>query len=279
MIATNPAKNDDRDHPLELPYERPTMHYLNREDALAYLDACEAWYRPLAEVLLGAGLRIGEAIALEWRDVDWDGIGARDLALGEGQRQGRHAEGRPLPDCAARSLPARAPARAPEGPGERSGLDKLVFRSPEGFMLNRHNVRRRGHDHALKDAGLPDIRLHDLRHTAATLWLAPASRSTSSSSSSATPTSRRRSTSTGTPTSRPTGKPPRGPPPGGEKRLRIALGTAAGTRAKAEPGPACSTRLPKRSPAIWRQPLDRSVVNRVQGWDLRVKAVPPLWSI
>lgn len=52
-------------------------------------------------------------------------------------------------------------------------LDKLVFRSPEGFMLNRHNVLRRGHDHALKDTGLPSgIRLHDLRHTAATLWLA-----------------------------------------------------------------------------------------------------------
>ena len=40
VLATNPAKNDDRDHPLELPYERPTMHYLNREDALAYLEAC-----------------------------------------------------------------------------------------------------------------------------------------------------------------------------------------------------------------------------------------------
>jgi integrase len=48
-----------------------------------------------------------------------------------------------------------------------------VFHSPEGFMLNRHNVRRRGHDHALKDAGLPSgVRLHDLRHTAATPWLA-----------------------------------------------------------------------------------------------------------
>ena len=28
VIATNPAANRDRDAPLELPYERPTMHYL-----------------------------------------------------------------------------------------------------------------------------------------------------------------------------------------------------------------------------------------------------------
>ena len=73
VIAANPAENADRDDPLELPYERPTMLYLSREEALRYLDACRPWYRPLAEVLIGAGLRIGEAIALEWRDVDWDG--------------------------------------------------------------------------------------------------------------------------------------------------------------------------------------------------------------
>ena len=49
------------------------MHFLNCRDARRYLEACSDWYRPLAETLIGAGLRIGEAIALEWRDVDWDG--------------------------------------------------------------------------------------------------------------------------------------------------------------------------------------------------------------
>ena len=40
-------------------------------------------------------------------------------------------------------------------------------------MLRRDNVRRRGHVPAVKQAGLsPGLRLHDLRHTAATLWLA-----------------------------------------------------------------------------------------------------------
>lgn len=48
-----------------------------------------------------------------------------------------------------------------------------VFRSSTGLSLDRHNVRRRGHNATLRDADLPQgVRLHDLRHTAATLWLA-----------------------------------------------------------------------------------------------------------
>jgi integrase len=44
--------------------------------------------------------------------------------------------------------------------------------SPQGKQLDRHNVRRRRHEPAVKAAGLsPALRLHDLRHTAATLWL------------------------------------------------------------------------------------------------------------
>jgi integrase len=173
VLATNPAKNDDRDHPLELPYERPTMSYLTREQALVYLDSCEAWYRPLAEVLIGAGLRIGEAIALEWRDVGWDGSA---LTISRSAKDSGKI-GTPKGDR------SRTVHLAPylldllrehrKGQASAAGLNKLVFLSPEGFMLNRHNVRRRGHDYALKDAGLPPgIRLHDLRHTAATLWLA-----------------------------------------------------------------------------------------------------------
>ena len=40
-------------------------------------------------------------------------------------------------------------------------------------MLRRDNLRRRGHQPAVKQAELsPALRVHDLRHTAATLWLA-----------------------------------------------------------------------------------------------------------
>ncbi|MBK5218785.1 MAG: site-specific integrase [Thermoleophilia bacterium] len=149
------------------------MRHLNREEAIRYLDACEPWYRPLGEMLVGAGLRIGEAIALEWRDIDWDGSAVQ---ISRAAKDGGEI-GTPKGDRSRTVLLAPyllnllRDHRADQA--SANGITKLVFRSPEGLMLNRHNVRRRGHDIALEDAGLsPLVRLHDLRHTAATLWLA-----------------------------------------------------------------------------------------------------------
>jgi integrase len=172
VIATNPAANADRDAPLELPYERPTMHYLTREQAHRYLDACEDWYRPLAEVLIGAGLRIGEALALEWRDIDWDSsalnISRTAKHGGIGTPKGDRSRSVLIASYLRDILREHHAAQAARGQ-----LQTLVFTSARGTMLDRNNVRRRGHDAALRDAALPAaIRLHDLRHTAATLWLA-----------------------------------------------------------------------------------------------------------
>jgi len=54
------------------------------------------------------------------------------------------------------------------------GSAERVFGHPtDSLELTRHAVRRRGHLPAVEEAGLPaGVRLHDLRHTAATLWLA-----------------------------------------------------------------------------------------------------------
>lgn len=54
-----------------------------------------------------------------------------------------------------------------------SPLSTLVFPSKAGTTLNYDNVRRRGHEAAVRDAGLDRaLRLHDLRHSAASFWLA-----------------------------------------------------------------------------------------------------------
>jgi integrase len=172
VLASNPARNNDRDHPLELPYERPTMRSLTREEALGYLDSCSGWYRPLAEVLIGAGLRVGEAIALEWRDVDWDGSALEVSRAAKGNTVGTTKGDRPRSVMVAPYLlELLHQHRSIQASSQR--LSRLVFLSPQGCMLNRDNVRRRGHEPAVRDARLGGkLRVHDLRHTAATLWLA-----------------------------------------------------------------------------------------------------------
>jgi integrase len=64
VIATNPALGVDR-----LPRAHVEHEYLRLHEIPVYLDACLDVYRPLAEVLLGAGLRISEAIALQVGDI------------------------------------------------------------------------------------------------------------------------------------------------------------------------------------------------------------------
>jgi integrase len=47
----------------------------------------------------------------------------------------------------------------------------LVFTSEAGTPINPSNLRQRSFAPLLKEAGLPHIRFHDLRHTCATLLL------------------------------------------------------------------------------------------------------------
>jgi integrase len=128
------------------------------------------WYGPIAEVLLGAGLRLGEALALEWRDVDLDGNHAlrieRTTKLGgvgtpKGNRPRTVFVGPALVEILRRHRAAS---------GRIAGL---VFPSATGTHVDRNNLRRRGHDVALQRAGITaPVRPHDLRHTYATIALA-----------------------------------------------------------------------------------------------------------
>lgn len=145
------------------------MRHLTREEARRYLEAACAPYRPLAEVLLGAGLRISEALALEWSDVNWD-IGALSITKtfkvgGLGTPKGDRARTVIIADYLLDVLHQHG-----EGTGRTAGL---IFARPDGAPIRRQRVHGFWHRATLEDAGLPlAIRLHDLRHTAATLWLA-----------------------------------------------------------------------------------------------------------
>ena len=137
---------------------------------------------PLWAVLISTGLRQGEALGLAWRDVTADTLTVRQ-ALARGW-DGRPTLGPPKSDRSRRTiaLPIVArdalerqrtrqeAARADVGTAwqDRAGL---VFLDAVGRPLEGRLVTPALHV-ALARAGLPVIRCHDLRHTAATLQLA-----------------------------------------------------------------------------------------------------------
>jgi len=68
LIASNPALRVQR-----LPPAHIERDYLRLDEIPRYLDACSDLYRPLAEVLIGSGLRISEALGLRLGDLELKG--------------------------------------------------------------------------------------------------------------------------------------------------------------------------------------------------------------
>jgi integrase len=124
----------------------------NRQDAAIFLTAAFT------------GLRMGELLALQWRDVDLD----RRVLRVRGSWSGHEVT---LPKSGkVRSVPI-APqvtrALTDLRPTARAGL---VFPGRRGH-LDRRSLRRR-YRQAQQAAGLRDLRFHDLRHTFATTMVA-----------------------------------------------------------------------------------------------------------
>jgi integrase len=117
------------------------------------------------------GLRMGELLALRWRDVDFAGSTVRVRQNWAGGQLTTPKSGK------VRSVPlASDVAAALARLGQREhwvGPDDLVFASPVGSYMSDAALRPR-FKAALKRAGLRDLRFHDLRHTFGTRMIAKA---------------------------------------------------------------------------------------------------------
>lgn len=112
------------------------------------------------------GLRLGELLALRWRDVDFAKRVVhvrRSIVLGvEDTPKSHKVRSVPLIDQAARALDELSRR------GTFVHRDDRVFADDVGAHLSDDRLRRRFKT-ALKRAGLEPMRLHDLRHTFGTL--------------------------------------------------------------------------------------------------------------
>jgi integrase len=163
--------------------EQDEVHFLDQEEARAFLKAIKGdRLEALYTVALALGLRKGEALALQWRDVDLDGATLRvhaTLQRLNGKLQLVEPKTRSskrtidLPDILVTALRAHRVRQLEERllAGTMWQDTGFVFTSSVGTPLDERNVTRQ-FQRMLVQAQLPHMRFHDLRHSCATLLLA-----------------------------------------------------------------------------------------------------------
>jgi integrase len=135
-------------------------------------------HEPLIRLLLISALRIGEALALEWGDLDADRRTLRIRRTVHWQPGGQVA-GPPKTKRSVRTIAldsttmtALATHRAEQRLARvaaRVWVERdLMFPNTQGNYWASRQVRQEFHD-MCDEAGIPRVRLHDLRHTSGTL--------------------------------------------------------------------------------------------------------------
>jgi integrase len=182
VLARNAAKLVDG--PRVQRFEGQT---LSPQEARTFLDAAAGErHEALYAAALVIGLRMGEALGLRWEDINLErrtltvnrileriGRGTGSTLQFVEPKTSRSRRTVTLPELAARALRAHRVRQLEErlaaGPHWRDF--GLVFPTTIGTPLEPHSL----HDdfkRILTKAGLPEIRFHDLRHSAASLMLA-----------------------------------------------------------------------------------------------------------
>lgn len=75
-VPFNPAKGKRR----KAKVPKIQRSWVEPEQAMALIEASAAYMRPVVATLIGSGLRVGEAVALEWRDVN---LATRTIKVGK----------------------------------------------------------------------------------------------------------------------------------------------------------------------------------------------------
>lgn len=147
----------------------------NDQAARFLVAAAGAPYSPIWPVALATGLRLGELLGLRWSDVDLDGgtLGvARSVAPLRGigatmqdPKSRRGVRAMAIGPRLVALLGAHRAAQLQARMAARTWEDgDLVFASRAGTPITAGNLRR-AYLAAIVAAGVPRIRLHDLRHT------------------------------------------------------------------------------------------------------------------
>ena len=168
MLDFNPARDAERPKSTGKVDETREFKILTPEQIPRLLEAePDEKYKTLFLVAVMTGARQGEILGLKWSNIDF---GKKQMQVRQTFNHDRWFEPKTRGsirniDLSPMVIKALAEWKL------KSGGQGLVFPSEAGTPLGCFNVVRRHFVPALKKAGLPVIRFHDLRHTYASLLL------------------------------------------------------------------------------------------------------------
>ena len=150
------------------------MQILTAEQVSKVAEAVPDRYRALVYLLAYGGLRWGEAVALRRERINVlrsrvevkESVAETGSGLHYGPTKTYQARSVAIPAFLKEMLEDHLDRYVDDG------RDALVFTTEAGTPARSNNWRSRVWHPALKEAGLPPVRIHDLRHTCATLLIA-----------------------------------------------------------------------------------------------------------
>src|SRR5262249_23438891 len=159
LIRHNPASGVRISRPGAPRLERDAREQrraLHSNELVRFLQACGDW-RPFFELLTMTGVRIGEAVELRWKDVDF---GAQRLRGGRQFYRGGVAP--PKSKEGSRDIPLSTSLAQALWVRRGAGED-LLFTSPRGQRLDRDWCWKNVLKPAAKKAGVPWVGFHTFR--------------------------------------------------------------------------------------------------------------------
>ncbi len=179
MINQNPCEI------CELPrMEKTEMMYFTPEETVSFLNTAKAnrWF-PLFLLAIETGMRPEEYLGLQWKDIDFENktlsvrravnktIGGRFIFVEPKTK--RSSRSIPMSNSCLTALKTHRIKQLEERMKLGASYENLdlVFASEIGSIYDIKNLRDRHFKKIRDEAGLPEIRLYDLRHTTATLLL------------------------------------------------------------------------------------------------------------
>ena len=180
IIAANPAARMGKFN--RKPSKQADINPLDREELRLYLETVRTHfprYYPFMLTLARTGIRLGEALALEWDHIAfknrWIEVKqaychtSRKVQTTKNSLSRRVDMSQQLTETLRALQTERKRETLQQGWGE---MPRWVFVNEAGCMIDGDNLRRRVHAVALKKADLRSVRQHDLRHTFTSLLIA-----------------------------------------------------------------------------------------------------------